>query len=349
LQAETAEALDRSGPPTPALTSLRGEIHAYWKLMALMEDVGRKRKSAGVDAFFYRQLAERRENMLNIAGQVAAVSEAEARSGDARLATLYRRARWSAAAALALAFAGGLLLAGLALRRLLALEAEASKARADLQDLSARLVNAQEEERRAVARELHDGIGQSLSALLVEAGNAQAAGDGSARGHLESIRTLADRAVEAVRDMALSLRPSMLDDFGLAPALEWQGREVARRTGLRVRVTADPAALDLPDEHKTCIYRVAQEALANCARHARARQARVVVNQTARHVTLTVGDDGVGFDPRRVRGLGLLGIEERVTRLGGSVLVDSSAGRGTVISVRLPLPAPLAMSRKASA
>jgi len=130
----------------------------------------------------------------------------------------------------------------------------------------------------------------------------------------------------------------MLDDFGLVPALNWQARETAKRTGLNVRVTADETSGDLPDEHKTCIYRLAQEALSNAARHAGARNIRVTVKTDPGLVRFSVQDDGTGFDKRFVRGLGLLGMDERARRLGGKLWIDSQPGRGTTISAELPLP-----------
>ncbi len=99
------------------------------------------------------------------------------------------------------------------------------------------------------------------------------------RRHVESIKKLAEASVNVIRNMTLLLRPSMLDDFGLVPALEWQAREVSKRTGLRVHVAAEESAGELPDELKTCIYRVVQEALHNCARHSQARSVKVVVRQ----------------------------------------------------------------------
>jgi signal transduction histidine kinase len=130
----------------------------------------------------------------------------------------------------------------------------------------------------------------------------------------------------------------MLDDFGLVPALNWQARETAKRTGLNVRVTADEASTELPDEHKTCIYRLAQEALSNAARHAGARNIRVTVSTDPGLVKFSVQDDGKGFDKRLVRGLGLLGMDERARRLGGRLSIDTQPGRGTTISAELPLP-----------
>jgi signal transduction histidine kinase len=215
---------------------------------------------------------------------------------------------------------------------------ENARARADLQDLSARLLRAQENERRTLARELHDEVGQSLSAILMEAESAACSEvPGEMRDHLASIRTLAEKTVNEVRDLALLLRPSMLDDFGLVPALNWYAREVTNRTGLNVVVEADDAADNLPDEHKTCIYRLVQEAVNNAGRHANARTAEVVVRREDRRVLLTVRDDGAGFDTRFVRGLGLLGMEERVRRLGGSFRIDSNLGRGTAIEAELPV------------
>jgi signal transduction histidine kinase len=155
--------------------------------------------------------------------------------------------------------------------------------------------------------------------------------------HLASIRTLAERTANEVRDLALLLRPSMLDDFGLVPALNWHCREMTKRTGLNVVVSADEAAGELPEEHTTCIYRLVQEALNNASRHANARRVEVAVRRETHRVLFTVRDDGAGFDTRFVRGLGLLGMEERVRRLGGEFRLESQPGRGTRISAELPL------------
>ena len=154
--------------------------------------------------------------------------------------------------------------------------------------------------------------------------------------HLDGIRRLAEDCVRVIRNMALLLRPSMLDDLGLVPALEWQARETAKRTGMKVRINADDGADQLPDDHKTCIYRVVQEALNNAARHARATRVDVRVDASGPMVTVDITDDGEGFDAPHVRGLGLLGMEERVTHFGGRFGVESRPGRGATVRVELP-------------
>lgn len=212
------------------------------------------------------------------------------------------------------------------------------RARSDLQELSARLLRAQENERRSLVRELHDEVGQSLSAILMEAEGAECAEDpAQVREHVASIRRLAEKTVAEVRDLALLLRPSMLDDLGLVPALNWHAREMTKGTGLNVLNRTEGADGDLPAEHKTCIYRSVQEAASNSALHASARTVEVVVRREVDRVLFTVQDDGAGFDTRYVRRLGLLGMEERVRRLGGRFTIESRPGRGTLVAAELPI------------
>ena len=128
----------------------------------------------------------------------------------------------------------------------------------------------------------------------------------------------------------------MLDDLGLLPALEWQAREVSRTNNLRVDVRADSVSEDLPDEYKTCIYRVVQEALRNVTRHARARNVQVNLVQNDEGLRLTIQDDGQGFFPERQKGIGLLGMEERIVHLHGSFHLESQPGKGARIDVELP-------------
>jgi signal transduction histidine kinase len=276
---------------------------------------------------------------------VDAISARQMAASDARMNETFARLRYRLILIVGLAVGMGLLLAGFTIWRTLRLEQELERryqevlhTQQELKELSARLVSAQEEERRSISRELHDEVGQSLSALLMEAGNAAAnVPPAQVRQHVDSIKRLAEASVNIIRNMTLLLRPSMLDDFGLVPALEWQAREVSKRTGIRVQVAAADSAGELPDALKTCIYRVVQEALHNCARHAQAHAVRVVVRQEESKIVLSVEDDGRGFDSRRVRGLGLVGMEERVRHLGGVFHIRSIPGEGTKVDVELPL------------
>ena len=326
--------------------ALQSRIADYWKLLDPIFHWDAYEKLVRSDAFLHTQLFPQRSTALEIADRIAAVNEQELSNGDERLNTIFNSFRYRLGLMLVLTLGIGGLLALATIRHILRLARDAEMrygqvvhAQQELKELSARLLEAQELERRAISRELHDEVGQSLSALLMELGNlgAVAPGDAELRQHVEAIRKLAESSVNVVRNMALLLRPSMLDDLGLVPALQWQAREISKRTGMAVDVDAESVADDLPEDHKTCIYRVVQEALTNCARHAAARSVRIRVVQENERIRMTVQDDGQGFDSAQVRGLGLLGMEERVTHLGGQFQVTSEPGHGTQLRIEIPL------------
>jgi signal transduction histidine kinase len=344
---ESRQVLD--GADSPELASLETEVAVYWKQLEFLPTIPAKDRRVLGGEFLNREVVRRRGATLDLVDRIDQMNDRQMAEGDAELNRTFDRLRLRLVLMLAATLLAGIVLAAFTIRRTLRLERELRerydegvRTRQELQELSARLVSAQEEERRAISRELHDEVGQSLSALLMEAGNAAAHAPAAPdmaqfRRHVDSIKKLAEASVGVIRNMTLLLRPSMLDDFGLLPALEWQAREVSKRTGLRVQVSADDAAGELPDELRTCIYRVVQEALHNCARHAQARSVKVVVDQEPRRIVLTVEDDGRGFDAGRVRGLGLVGMEERVNHLGGAFAVKSTPGSGTRVEVELPL------------
>jgi signal transduction histidine kinase len=220
-------------------------------------------------------------------------------------------------------------------KRYLALE----RSRRELEGLSKRLVEVQEAERLSISRELHDEVGQTLGALLVDLGqlsNLVPASDTLVKDQITRIKSAAENAVSAIRDMALLLRPPMLDDLGLIPALEWQARETSRRSDMEVEVHADEMPSNLPDQVKTGIYRLVQEALQNAATHAHAKTAKVSVKYDPQKVEVEVSDDGIGFQPERTRGMGILGMEDRVRQLGGTFNLRSSPGKGTTVHAVLP-------------
>jgi signal transduction histidine kinase len=150
------------------------------------------------------------------------------------------------------------------------------------------------------------------------------------------IKKLVEDSIGVVRNMALLLRPPMLDDLGLVPALQWQAREVARRSDARVRLAAEQIPENLSEELKTGIYRITQEALHNSVRHGAARNIRIELHHSAGNIELSIQDDGKGFLAGQEKGMGLLGIEERVTHLGGSFHIESAPGQGASLYIQLP-------------
>jgi signal transduction histidine kinase len=302
---------------TPDTASLRGEVVAWFRLLELMNEMAERPQSPGVDAWFRRQIAQRRSTMLELSTAIAAALGHEWETNQQQIDSLYSSFRAGLALGLGLVMALAVAVSIVTVRRTVKLEAEA-------RSLSVQLLQAQEEERRAIARELHDEVGQSLSGALLEEAS-------------PALRQRLQAAVDSVRRIALSLRPSMLDDLGLVAALEWQAREIGNRTGLAIEIQAEESAGTLPEAHRTCIFRVAQEALRNCARHSEATRVKIALDKAVRSVTLAVEDNGKGFRVGRTRGLGLLGMEERVTQLGGSFRLRSEPGRGATVLAELPL------------
>ena len=343
LDQDTRGALDAYGrelepEEREPFRALRNEIDAYWKVLDTTIGWSPRERDRLRSSFFYNELVPRRTAMLQIADRIASVNERGLTRSEERSAASADSLRRSLLLTFAITLSGGLILALLTIGFTLRLERELDLRRADLQELSTLLLRAQENERRALARELHDEIGQSLSAILMETEGAECADPPpGVRGHLDSITALAEKTVNQVRDLALLLRPSMLDDLGLTPALNWHARETGKRTGVDVVVSADDAIDTLPEEHRTCIYRLVQEAVNNAVRHASARTVEVAVRKERQKVNVTVRDDGAGFDTRFTRGLGLLGMEERVRRLGGRLKISSEPGRGTLVHAEMPV------------
>jgi signal transduction histidine kinase len=220
---------------------------------------------------------------------------------------------------------------------------EQTRHREALRRLSASVVEAREEERRRIARELHDELGQRLTALKMELSSlgpakGQQCDDARISGMLEMI----DDTVASVRRIAADLRPMMLDDLGLNAAIEWLARDAARRLDMEITVRLGKEDPPVTQSAAIALYRMVQEALTNVARHARATDVNIEMRQEAGQLVLTVRDNGVGFpaDLQHNEGrYGLLGIRERAYMLGGRLEVDNPPGGGGRLTVRLPLQA----------
>ena len=332
----------------PQYAALTNELSRYWNILGpIMKWDSAERRARGYE-FLRDDVFPRRAAMLDIAGHIGDLNEQQLNAGNERVVGLLVKFQTGLSLTLLAALAIGLGMAVFSTRYILRLEAssqlryrETAEARTQLTNLSAKLVHAQEVERRTLSIELHDEVGQALSAVLVELKNLSirldAQSPAASQSNVETIRGLVEGTVRVVRNMALLLRPSMLDDLGLIPALRWQAREMSKRTSMDVGVANELTSEELPEQFKTCLYRVVQEALHNCERHSRATTVRIRVYQQDDRLVLRIQDDGQGFNVQQVKGLGLLGIEERVARLGGTCEIDSRIGGGTILTIRLPL------------
>ncbi len=336
------------GPDEKApFAQFKREVRGYFdSLLPAMQWDTAQRKELGY-SFMKNSLLPRRMVIVRLADQIGGLNQEQMNAGNERVIALFTKFRRDLVFLLVATLVGGVLLAAGSIYRILRLERlsqmrfeEVLETRRALRDLSARLVEVQETERRALARELHDAVGQALSALLLALGNAAAmispADKPEVHSQLVDTRRLAEKTVAVVRDMCLLLRPSMLDDLGLLPAVEWQAREVSRTSNLRVTVQADATAEDLTDDQKTCVYRIVQETLRNVVQHAKAKNVQIRLTESKDALELTIKDDGKGFEPDRQKGLGLLGMRERVQHLRGNFEIQSAAESGTTIEVYLP-------------
>ena len=306
--------------------------------------------------FLQREIVPRRGDLYSALLSIQAADQQRLQESEREFAAARRSAASRLLLILGLCVLLALVVARASLRHAENLEqkaelhtGEVEQARSELQELSARLLEIEEEDRRNLSRELHDEIGQSLALLQIEISHAQGllpAYPEAARERLRRARQLAEQTVQTIRDISLLLRPPLLDDLGLGPALQFQLEGFLRRSGITCEFTEEGISEDLSDAVKTCVYRVVQEALHNCEKHSGARNVRVHVNQSADCLTVDVEDDGCGFlpadpgAPPRRRGLGLLGMRERASIAGGSLAIDSAPGRGARICLRIPLAAP---------
>jgi signal transduction histidine kinase len=332
-----------------AVEDLRAELDGYFESLNQILDADPREFPGGLNAI-RQQLTQRREAIVGITRRIEAIdarrfqreSEEIEQARHNFTTYLWRMTGAGVFLGAVIAFVGG--------RRISALQRHTEmhrkrieKSEEERRRLSAELVRAQEQERKSISRELHDEVGQTLTALGIEIGNIQKLRHDSGTEfdvHVNEAKDLVHGTLKTVRDMAMGLRPSLLDDSGLVPALRWQIRQYSKRTGVAVELEAEGVFENLGESIGTCVYRVVQEALTNCARHANARHIRVALKGESAVVHLAIQDDGVGFDTsRETDGLGIVGIQERVRDLGGRMEITSQVELGTLLKADIPIRA----------
>jgi len=337
------------------IENLVTQLDDYWRTFDPVFDWTSNEKIFRSASFLRQEVVPRREAILEIARDIEELNNANLAAQRAEVARQQNAFRIDLQRLLWQTVLLGIVVAMIAVIRLRLLERRSEEQRSlaenaerQMRLLSHRLVAAQEDERKNLSRELHDHVAQVLTALRMELGRIERTmplAGARTTGAVAECRILVDQMFRTVRDLALGLRPSMLDDLGLQPALEWHVRDFTQRYDVSVDLSVSGDLDTLSDRHRTCIYRAIQEALTNCVRHAHATFIQVIVTGRVDRVGVSVSDDGTGFEVGQRRdGLGLRGIEERVKELNGLIKMSSVPGEGTTLSIELPL---LATERKA--
>ena len=333
---------------------LQVELGNYWKSRDVVFVSDGPLTTANAAALLRQRIVPARQSILEIVDSLSALQRASRERHEAEAALLYSSAQTRVMSLASLAIIVGLVVAFVATRHVGRLEHEIQRGQAaerqnrrDLERLSARLVTAQEEERRSLARELHDAVGQALTAIKMEMGVAMRGieTDSRARRALDQGRAIAESTLQNVRDLSQLLHPSMLDDFGLPEAVNAHLRSFSKRTGIRTQLTHERMDDRLPPEIEVCVYRIVQEALTNVGRHSGASSCTVSLVRREGMLHLTIEDDGRGIDTVAPLGLdarrrlGLIGMRERAQALAGTFVIENRAEGGTRVQVRLPAPA----------
>lgn len=335
----TLAAPGQSKDEIEALERLRKEVDSYWDPTKIALDWTPSQKQIR-RAEFLQERVRHREEIVELAAQVEQMMAANFVRERARISganeSFASSLAWTTGIALLLAIG----IAGMTVARMSSLERQSEGAQEELRRLSGHIRMAQEQERRYLSRELHDQAGQMLTGLRMElASISYIAGQAEFSERVTHAKGIVEQTLRIIRNIAMLLRPSMLDDLGLASALEGLVRDLKRSSGIEIQVVIDPVVDSLPEAHRTCVYRVAQEALTNAVRHSNARCIEVSLRTRGGGLTGVIADDGCGFEAAAMRriGLGLVGMEERVLELGGSLRVASSPGHGARIEFSLPL------------
>jgi signal transduction histidine kinase len=325
-----------------ALQKLRAEFESYWDPTEIVLDWTPAEKRLQRRQVLTERV-RRREEVFALTSHVEYLITSNYRRERQRITSADQEFRVSLGLTVGVALLLGLAIAAATLSRMVKLEHQSLAAESELRRLSGKLRTAQEQERRRLSRELHDQVGQLLTGLRMELAamarlHADAESELSSR--IARAKSVVEQTLGSVRSIAMLLRPSMLDDFGLAPALAWLVKDMSRSSGIEITAEINPALDLLPDAHRTCLYRVVQESVTNAIRHSGSSRVTIQANSDGEWVRAVISDEGRGFQVAAAKkeGLGLLGMDERARELGGDVRIDSVAGRGTRVEVRLPYP-----------
>jgi signal transduction histidine kinase len=349
---------------TPAeqrgIASLTAQVTTFGTALraALASDAGRP-AGASARALLEQQLIPQREAVLRISQQVRGLNRSSYTARNAETTGIYRDAQRHAWQQLGFALGASLLIGIVAGAYTGRLEARVRRQRArdqqmthELQRLSGAVVTAQEDERRMIARELHDEVGQALATIRVELALAQRApADAAAVGEkLELLRSITESTLKNIRDLSHLLHPSTLDDLGLVATIESLVSAHEDRHGVRIGFAHRAMDDRLPRRLESAIFRITQEGLTNVTRHAAATTCRIDLQRVGDLVRLRIEDNGRGFvlpageEPgtdapaQTARGLGLIGMRERAALFGGTLTIASTPGHGTTLTLELPIP-----------
>jgi len=331
------------------LERLKSEVDGYWQSISPIFQWTPEEKAKKGQQFLRHEVVPQWSKVVSLADRLTQLNEEDLKKDQQRLEATQNSFQRFLRVGLLLTMTLGVVVALAGTQGFVTMDRrkemhqrQLERAQSALRQLSRRVVGAQEAERKFISRELHDAVGQTLTAVGMELASLELL-----RGRtqefterVDEIKRLNNESLSVIRDLAMGLRPSMLDDIGLRPALEWQGRQISRSSSVPVSVEFSGETDDLPELQRTCVYRAVQEALTNCVRHAQARNIRVTVDVRPGSLVATVEDDGVGFDPAEGQrtGIGLLGIRERVEELGGRVRIVTGQGKGTKLILQVPIP-----------
>ena len=358
---DAARLEDEFAVSTPASSDkrsqLRRALHDFWRSADSVFTLAERGHEAKARALIQTELEGKRAVISEIAARLLVLNDQAQAEATERISAVYGTVKRDVVVVIGVLF---LLALGTGLytleanrktfARLQHLTEQLQSQSEALQKLSWKLIDVQEETLRRVARDLHDEFGQILTAIGAMLGRAgkkaldeDSNRDGALVQELQAVQKIVQETLQTVRDQSQMFRPAILDDFGLEQALEWFVKQFSRQAGIDVRFEAELRDGAFPPEDAIHVYRIVQEALANVARHAKAREARVTLKEQDGELDLEIRDDGVGFavGPESNRssgdGLGLMGMRERAEHLNGSLAIQSVPGKGTTISVRVPL------------